>query len=43
MPHLKVEHLCKGIDMTGNGTIAANLQALDLRDREREAQLAAAL
>src|SRR5207253_5043383 len=43
MPHLKVEHLCKGIDMTGNGTIIASLQVPDLLDREREAQLAAAL
>src|SRR5438874_13161920 len=43
MPHLKVEHLCKGIDMTGNGTIAASPQASALLDREREAQLAAAL
>jgi RNA polymerase sigma factor (sigma-70 family) len=43
MPHLKVEQLCKGIDMTGNGTITASLQAPDLLDREREAQLAAAL
>ena len=29
--------------MTGNGTITASLQAPDLLDREREAQLAAAL
>jgi len=29
--------------MTGNGTITARLQAPDLLDREREAQLAAAL
>jgi RNA polymerase sigma-70 factor (ECF subfamily) len=43
MPHLKVEQLCKGIDMTGNGTITASLQAPALLDREREAQLAAAL
>jgi RNA polymerase sigma factor (sigma-70 family) len=43
MPHLTVEQLCKGMDMTGNGTITASLQAPDLLDREREAQLAAAL
>jgi RNA polymerase sigma-70 factor (ECF subfamily) len=43
MPHLKVEQLCKGMDMTGNGTITARLQVPDLLDREREAQLAAAL
>ena len=42
MPHLKVEQLCKGIDMTGNGALTASQQA-PLLDREREAQLAAAL
>src|SRR6185369_9716561 len=43
MPHATVEQLCKGIDMTGNGTITASVQAPDLLDREREAQLTAAL
>src|SRR2546429_5286239 len=42
MPHLKVEQLCKGIDMIGNRT-TASLQVPALLDREREAQLAAAL
>jgi hypothetical protein len=41
MPHLTVEQLCKGMDMTGNGTITASLQAPGLLDREREVQLAA--
>src|SRR5436305_12383802 len=43
MPQLKLEQLCKGIDMTGNPTITASLQVPDLLDREREARLAAAL
>src|SRR4029453_563444 len=43
MPHLKIEQLCKGIDMTGNGTITASAQAPALLDGEREAQLTAAL
>src|SRR5207253_6907641 len=34
MPHLKVEQLCKGIDMTGNRT-TASLQVPALLDRER--------
>ena len=36
-----VEQLCKGIDMTGNGTITARNAAAP--DQEREQQLAAAL
>src|SRR2546429_1439882 len=42
MPHLKVEQLCKGIDMIGNRT-TASLQVPALLDRERETRLAAAL
>src|ERR1700755_2793056 len=43
MPHATVQQLCKGIDMTGNGTVAADTRQPAPSDQERELQLGAAL
>src|SRR3954465_15393017 len=43
MPHAAVQQLCKGIDMTGNGTVTAGSRHPAPTDQERELQLAAAL